>query len=78
MDGYSRKMPSIARYDSWNPVEEMASGLNTSWMSRAVHQTLSGVLLLPGQFRAISASNMNRKALTIEGDALTHEYTPSI
>ena len=69
MNGNSVKMPSIARYESWNPMEDTDSGENDSCRSSAVHQTDMAVLRLPGQCRAISVMVMNRKALTMEGDA---------
>ena len=40
--GNSRKMPAIARYESWKPTEAMADGVRTSWMSSAVERVRSG------------------------------------
>ena len=66
--GKTKVIPAIARYDSWNPADENTDGFSISCMVSAAQSISAG---LCGRFssREVSRSSMNRKALTIDGEA---------
>ncbi len=67
--GYTVRIPNIARYDSWKPMESITAGLTDSCISSAEQKAASGERFRPGAKEKISLMQMNRKALIIDGEA---------
>ena len=65
---YRRKIPSIARYESWKPAEVTADGVMASCMRRAMQKILMLSRLLPVS-RAHSLRRIKKNALTRDGAA---------